>query len=182
MTYYNVFKRYFHKHSTKIYQFRLHMIAERMPWKIVPFLLCSFVMVEGLVVSRVTDAAASFFSSISSNIFVSVLSMGFLSSFAANLINNQPMTVLFTKITESSQFAMPASTKLASVFSLIIGSNLGANITLIGALAGIMWAKILRDKDQTVTYRGFAELGFFVMPLVILAACGTLALEFFFFG
>jgi arsenical pump membrane protein len=182
MTFYHVFKRYVLRHRTKIYQFRLHLIAERMPWKIVPFLLCSFVMVEALVVSGVTDAAAAFFSSISANIFMAVLSMGFLSSLAANLVNNQPMTVLFTKITESSQFAMPASTKLASIFSLIIGSNLGANITLIGALAGIMWSKILKDKNQTVTYRGFAELGFLVMPLVILAACGVLALEFFFFG
>jgi len=182
MTFYHVFKRYVLRQRTKIYQFRLHLIAERMPWKIIPFLLCSFIMVEGLVVTGATDVAAAFFSSLSSNIFASVISMGFLSSLAANLVNNQPMTVLFTKITESSQFVMPASTKLASIFSLIIGSNLGANLTLIGALAGIMWAKILKDKDQTVTYRGFAELGFLVMPLVILAACGTLALEFFFFG
>ncbi len=182
LKYYNIFQRYFRRRATKVYEFRLHMIAERMPWKIIPFLACSFIMVEALVVSGVTDAAAAFFSSISSNIFVAVLSMGFLSSFAANLVNNQPMTVLFTKITESSQFVMPASTKLASIFSLIIGSNLGANITLIGALAGIMWVKILKDKDQAITYRGFAELGLLVIPLVILAACGVLAIEFFLFG
>jgi arsenical pump membrane protein len=92
------------------------------------------------------------------------------------------MTVLFTKITESSQFVMPAGTKLASIFSLIIGSNLGANITLIGALAGIMWVKIIRDKKQTVSYGSFAKLGLLVMPPVIVAACGVLALEFFLFG
>jgi arsenical pump membrane protein len=182
LQYFHVFKRYVHRQKTKVYEFRLHLIADRMPWKLIPFLLCSFVMVEALVVSGLVDAMAAIFAVLSFNVFAAVLSMGFLSAFAANLVNNQPMTVLFTKITESANFAMPASTKLASVFSLIIGSNLGANITLIGALAGIMWVKILRDKDQTITYKGFAKLGLLVTPLVLLVSCGILALEFFLFG
>jgi arsenical pump membrane protein len=182
LQYYHVFKRYVHRHRAKVYEFRLHLIADRMPWRLIPFLVCSFVMVEALVISGVTDIMASFISMLSFNVFSAVLSMGFLSALAANLLNNQPMTVLFTKITESSQFAMPAGTKLASVFSLIIGSNLGANITLIGALAGIMWVKILRDKAQVVTYRSFAKLGFLVTPFVLLVSCTVLALEFFLFG
>jgi arsenical pump membrane protein len=181
LQYYRVFKRYVHRH-TKVYEFRLHFITDHMPWKIIPFLFCSFIMVEALVATGVTDAAAALFTALSFNVFAATISMGFLSALSANLVNNQPMTVLFTKITESSQFVMPAGTKLASIFSLIIGSNLGANITLIGALAGIMWVKTLKDKDQIITYGSFAKLGFLVMPLVILAACGVLALEFFLFG
>jgi arsenical pump membrane protein len=182
LQYFRVFKHYVRRHTTKVYEFRLHFIVDHIPWKIVPFLLCSFVMVEALVVTGVTDAAAALIAALSFNVFAATISMGFFSAFSANLVNNQPMTVLFTKITESSQFVMPASTKLASIFSLIIGSNLGANITLIGALAGIMWVKILRDKDQNITYRGFAKLGLLIMPLVILVSCGVLALEFFLFG
>jgi len=181
-----VFYRKLRKHATghpgKVYSFRLHLIAERMPWKVVPFLVCSFIMVEGLVVTGVTDYLAAAIAKFSSNVFFSAISMGFLSSFAANLINNQPMTVLFTKITESSQFALTGGSRLASVFSLIIGSNLGANITLIGALAGIMWIKIIRDKKQVVSYADFARLGLMVTPVVILTACGVLAIEFFLVG
>ncbi|MCX6818273.1 MAG: SLC13 family permease [Candidatus Aenigmarchaeota archaeon] len=182
LTYFRVFKHYVHRQATKIYEFRLHFIADHIPWKIIPFLFCSFIMVEALVVAGVTDAAATLITALSFNVFAATISMGFLSAFTANLVNNQPMTVLFTKITESSQFALPASTKLASIFSLIIGSNLGANITLIGALAGIMWIKILRDKDQHINYRSFAKLGLIVTPLVLLVACVTLAIEFFLFG
>ncbi len=182
LKYFRVFKRYVHGKAAKVYEFRLHFIVEHMPWKIIPFLLCSFIMVEAVVVAGLTDAAAAFLSSVSGNIFAETLSMGFLSALAANVINNQPMTVLFTKITESGSFALAGSERMASVFSLIIGSNLGANITLIGALAGIMWANILRRKDQAISYRAFAKLGFFVTPFVLLAACGVLALEFFFFG
>jgi Na+/H+ antiporter NhaD/arsenite permease-like protein len=182
LQYYSAFKRYVHGKAAKVYEFRLHFIVEHMPWKIIPFLLCSFVMIEALAVAGVTDFMAYAISLLSVNVFAATISMGFLSALAANVVNNQPMTVLFTKVTESASFGLTGSTKLASIFSLIIGSNLGANITLIGALAGIMWAKILRDKDQTVTYRGFAKLGLLVTPLVLLAACVVLALEFFLFG
>lgn len=182
LQYYQVFKRYVHRQKTKIYEFRLHLIADRMPWKIIPFLVCSFIMVESLAVSGVTDIMASFISLLSFNVFSAVLSMGFLSSLTANVINNQPMTVMFTKITESSNFALSGGTRLASVFALIIGSNIGANITLIGALAGIIWVKILSGKQEFITYKGFAKLGFFVTPLVLFACCGVLALEFFLFG
>jgi len=36
------------------------------------------------------------------------LSMGFISSLAANVVNNQPMTILFTKVLESPNFASRA--------------------------------------------------------------------------
>lgn len=182
LIFYKVFKRYAYRKKTKIYQFRLHMIAERMPWKVVPFLFCSFIMVESLVTTGFTDALASFITFMSPNILAASLSMGFLSSLAANLVNNQPMTVLFEKIMESQSFALSGGSRMASMFSLIIGSNLGANLTIIGALAGIMWIKILRDKKQEIGYGLFAKTGFLITPFVILAACTVLALEFMLAG
>jgi arsenical pump membrane protein len=182
LSFYRVFKRYVYRSHTKVYSFRLHLIAERMPWKIMPFLICAFIMVEGLVVSGVTDGIASFLSLVSVNVFASALSMGLLSSFSANLINNQPMTVLFTKITESQNFLLTGSDRIASVYALIAGSNLGANITLIGALAGIMWANILKHKDKGISYKNFAKLGLIVTVPVIIATCMMLALELFLFG
>jgi len=182
LSFYRIFKRYAYRGHAKVYSFRLHLIAERMPWRIMPFLICAFIMVEGLVVSGVTDGIASFLSAVSVNVFASALSMGLLSSFSANLINNQPMTVLFTKITESQHFLLTGNDRLASVYALIAGSNLGANITLIGALAGIMWANILRQKDKRISYKNFAKLGLVVTVPVIIATCMTLALELFLFG
>jgi Na+/H+ antiporter NhaD/arsenite permease-like protein len=161
------------------------MIADHMPWKIIPFLIGLFIMVEGLLVTGFIDMAASFISWLSPNIMAASLSMGFISSLAANVVNNQPMTILFTKILESPNFVLTGAAKSASIYSLIIGSNLGANLTLIGALAGIMWAKIMHDKGdgrEEITYRKFAKYGFMITPLVILAACGLLAIEFMFWG
>ncbi len=66
------------------------------------------------------------------------------------------------------------------MYALIMGSNFGANFTLIGALAGIMWSGISKDKDVNIMYSQFAKFGFKVMPLVVGLACLVLALEFLF--
>ncbi len=185
LIFYRTFRRYVYHKDTKVYQFRLHMIFEHMPWKIIPFLVGLFLMVEGLLVTGFIDMAASFMAWLSPNIMSASLSMGFISSLAANVVNNQPMTILFTKILESPNFALAGAARSASIYALIIGSNLGANLTLIGALAGIMWAKIIQDKgdgQEEITYRKFAKYGFMIMPLVILVTCGLLAIEFMFWG
>jgi arsenical pump membrane protein len=169
----------FHFGLDRKYEARLHMIWERMPWKVVPFLAFAFIMTEGLAAAGLVDWMASAITSVSTGVFPAAISMGFLSSLAANLMNNQPMTVLFTKLIESQQFLLAGNVRLASIFSLIIGSNLGANFTLIGALAGIMWAKILSGAKNPVSYKTFAKIGFSITPFVVLAVCVMLALEFF---
>lgn len=56
----------------------------------------------------------------------------------------------------------------------MIGSNVGANFTIIGALAGIMWASLLRERGLEVGYLRFAKE---VMPAgAACAAAGLLVL------
>jgi arsenical pump membrane protein len=64
------------------------------------------------------------------------------------------------------------------MYGLVIGSNLGANFTIIGSLAGIMWVQILKDKHIGMTYTQFAKVGFVLMPIVAFVAASVLALEF----
>ena len=92
-------------------------------------------------------------------------------------MNNQPMTILFTQILLYNSLSLNESVKLGVVFSLIMGSNFGANFTLLGALAGIMWHKIISDKDVYISYGKFAKFGFLIMPIVILLSCLTLLAE-----
>ena len=62
------------------------------------------------------------------------VTFGVLSALSANLLNNIPMSVLFESIIGGD--SVPA------LYGAIIGSNVGAFITPVGALAGIMWNKI----------------------------------------
>jgi len=152
----------------------------RVPWKIAPFIIGMFILVESLSSSGWVELFASGLSVIQMRIgiFGAVFLMSFLSSIACNFMNNQPMTILFTSILQNPTFmATPVITQ-ASMFALIMGSNFGANFTLIGALAGIMWSSISVKNGVNITYKQFARYGFMVMPLVVALASLILALEF----
>jgi arsenical pump membrane protein len=65
--------------------------------------------------------------------------------------------------------------------ALALGSNVGANLTLIGALAGIMWISILKNRGFFLSFAKFAKWGFIITPIVILSSCAFLALELMIF-
>lgn len=153
------------------------LVLRRMPWKIMPFVTGFFIMVEGLDSSGWVDLFASSISAVSRSLLPSILLMGFLSSLASNVMNNQPMTILFTKVLQSPSFNTTLRVKKGSMFALILGSNFGANFTPIGALAGIMWSKILLDKGITIRFKDFLRYGLLVMPAVVALACLVLAVE-----
>ena len=94
------------------------------------------------------------------------ITFSFLSAISANLLNNIPMSVLFEQIT--------ASATSASVYGAIIGSNVGAFITPVGALAGIMWSKILAKYDIKMPFVKFLLYGGAVAIPTLLA--GSLCL------
>jgi arsenical pump membrane protein len=150
----------------------------RMPWKIVPFIIGMFILVGALLYSGWVDLLASAISNISTNIFISVLFIGIVSTLTCNVMNNQPMTILFTNILLNS--SLTSSFLIGGMFALIMGSNFGANFTLIGALAGIMWYKIVQNQDVTISFKQFSKYGFTVMPLVMLLSYGVLILELLF--
>jgi arsenical pump membrane protein len=155
----------------------LPTILSRMPWKIVPFLIGLFIIIESLASSGWTDLFASLLSSISGNLILTLFGICLISSLMAGIMNNHPMTIFFVRTLQNSAFTSPSAVKLGSALALIAGSNFGANFTLIGALAGIMWAKILSDKGHSISFSEFSKYGFLIMPFVIAVACLTLAAE-----
>jgi arsenical pump membrane protein len=72
---------------------------------------------------------------------------------SANFINNIPMSVLFSGIIESG-----VATN-AKIYATVIGSNLGAYLTPVGALAGIMWTGLLRTHEVEFSFKDFIKYG-----------------------
>ncbi len=151
---------------------------KKMPIGIVPFVLALFITVEALRIYGITNDIGVFFRNIcgTSNT-LTVFVYGVSSAFSANLLNNIPMTVAYVPIASlaSQTNVFPA------VLATTIGSNLGANITPIGALAGIMWISILRDKEIKISFKEFVKYGLIVTPVTLLACLGVLAFEFILF-
>lgn len=142
---------------------------KRLPWQLIPFVLSMFVMVLSLTENGITAKIGEFFGDSSV-----ILKYGASSFLAANLINNIPMSVLFCPIMSS----LEGTTLLKAVYATIVGSNLGAYLTPIGALAGIMWTNLLKDHDVKFGYLDFTKYGV-IISLPTTAAClGMLAIMF----
>jgi len=155
-----------------------------LPWRIIPFVFGMFTLVEGMRKSGWIDSMADYLVACIPEeggalaIFVASYLMTSVTILLSNLINNQPATILLTRVIISPGFlALPDAVRSVGMFGVILGSNLGANFTLIGALAGIMFAKILSEKGITLGYLEFAKQGFKVMPLVTALSAGILFVE-----
>lgn len=138
---------------------------KRAPYQLVPFVLSMFVLIVVLNEQGVTAAIGNLMGD-----DLSVLKYGATSFLASNLINNIPMSVLFSSIIQSSGGAAGIS----AVFATIIGSNIGALFTPIGALAGIMWSNILNKHEVKFGYLDFLKIGVAVAIPTLVTALGSL--------
>lgn len=145
-----------------------------LPWNIAPLIFLLFIIMGELSQTELFISLVNFLVSWCTDFYSTIFSMGTLSLISANMINNQPMSVLFSNILLNfpENFSLPLLH--AAGYSVIISSNLAANLTPIGALAGIMWLKILKNKKFNISYLEFFKVGITITPLVFLATMTTL--------
>ena len=146
----------------------VHTVAslKRAPWELIPFIISMFVVVESLHVNGATDHIFRLLDT-----SAPVWSYGMTSFFAANLINNIPMSVLYSAI-------LSGGAGEAAVYATVVGSNLGACLSPIGALAGIMWSSILKKHDLKFGYFDFLKIGITIAIPALIAALAMLDLMF----
>ncbi|MBO5525470.1 MAG: hypothetical protein J5993_01835 [Clostridia bacterium] len=140
---------------------------KRAPWQLIPFVLSMFVMILALSAHGVTQD----FSRWLGEGFV-CFKYGVASFFISNVINNIPMSVLFSSVLESLQ----GQAQLQAVYATIVGSNIGAFFTPIGALAGIMWSSILKKHDLKFSFLDFVKTGGLIAIPSLAVSLGALAL------
>jgi arsenical pump membrane protein len=147
---------------------------KRISWNVVIFVIGLFIVVKSLDVSGVTGKIGEFvFSGVSDNIFIAIYSVSLFSALMCNLVNNIPMTAMMLSIFQQA----PPAMNTAMGYSLVIGSNLGANFTTFGALAGILWLESARRYGWNTTITDLLKIGLFVTPIAILGASVVLAVE-----
>jgi arsenical pump membrane protein len=135
--------------------------AQRAPWQLIPFVISMFIVILALSKYGVTAKVASFFGEANT-----VFRYGLSSFLAANIINNIPMSVLYSSIMETLQ----GLTLKRAVYATIIGSNIGAFLSPIGALAGIMWTSILKKHEIKYGFLDFTRYGIMISIPTILVS------------
>lgn len=146
----------------------LHTIM-RAPWELIPFVLSMFLLVLTLDRYQVTTIISDFFGTDHL-----VWKYGIASFLAANVMNNIPMSVAFSSIVSH----LPEADRLPAAYASIIGSNIGAYFTPLGALAGIMWSGILNKMGIPFSFRKYISYGIRISIPVLIAALARLLIYF----
>lgn len=141
----------------------LHTIV-RAPWELIPFVLSMFIMVLGLEQYDITKIISEFMGTDGV-----IWKYGITSFMAANVMNNIPMAVAFSSIVRN----MPVMYQIPATYASVIGSNLGAYFTPLGALAGIMWSGILNRIGVEFSFRQYISYGIRIsIPVLIVSLIG----------
>ncbi|MBE6702811.1 MAG: hypothetical protein E7585_05315 [Ruminococcaceae bacterium] len=139
---------------------------QRAPYDVIPFVLAMFVLVMALGRVGATDRLRGLVLG-GGELWRS----GALSFLSANLLNNIPMSVLFSTIVTGATGA-----SLPALYAAVIGSNIGAFFTPMGALAGIMWMALLKQHHVSLSFGRFVLYGATLSIPTLLASLGGLAL------
>ncbi|MDE7105943.1 MAG: hypothetical protein K2O22_02125 [Anaeroplasmataceae bacterium] len=139
----------------------LKLTLLRAPWSLIPFVLSMFILVLSLNEQGITQEIENFLLKLSP-----IYAYGIAGTVAANLINNIPMSVLFSNLLTHA----PST----AIYASVIASNIAAFITPIGALAGIMWMKLLKTYDIKFSFKDFTFYGCIIGIPTLLGALSIL--------
>lgn len=141
----------------------LGRVLKRVPYSLAPFMLSMTLLVIAIDTYEIPLLLAENLARLSP-----LFSYGFSAFLFSNIINNIPMSILFTEILSANATLSPVS-----VYATIIGSNLGAILSPIGALAGIMWMAILKKEGIHYSYTLFLKYGLVIsIPLMLISLLG----------
>jgi arsenical pump membrane protein len=145
-------------------------ILRDVSWSVLPLVAGLFVLVAGLnqtgalsVLARTLHDAAAASPHATSWIAGIVVAVG------SNLINNLPVGLIAAATTHAVQ--VPAQVAGA----ILIGVDLGPNLSVTGSLATILWLIALRREGENVTALRFLGYGLLVMPPALLLSLLTLS-------
>jgi arsenical pump membrane protein len=137
-------------------------------WGVLPLVAGLFVLVQALDRTGVTGDLARVMTdlvqwSASAAAWVSGLVLGF----GCNLVNNLPAGLLAGRVVELSQVPPPVRA------AVLIGVDVGPNLSVTGSLATILWLTALRREGLHVGAWQFLKLGVLAMPPALLLAIGV---------
>jgi arsenical pump membrane protein len=95
-----------------------------------------------------------------------LLGIAVLGAVLANLVNNLPATLIMLA-------AIPSGAT-AALLALLVGVNLGPNLTYTGSLATLLWRREVRRSGAEPKRRAFYRFAFLATPLALVLAVTAL--------
>ena len=137
-------------------------------WAVLPLVAGLFVLVEALVATGlIADLARLLTQSMAQAPQATPWLSGGVIAIVSNLMNNLPAGLVASS---TLQLAQPPQ---HVVDALLIGVDLGPNLSVTGSLATILWLTAIRREGEDVGFWRFFRLGAIVMPPALLMALGA---------
>jgi arsenical pump membrane protein len=138
-------------------------------WSVLPLVAGLFVLVEAVDGTGLTSALAAFLgpTSPAGRGATAAAIAGGVIALGANLINNLPAGLIAAA---ASSLGHPSR---EMIDSLLIGVDLGPNLSITGSLATILWLTAIRREGEIVGFWRFLKTGAVVMPPALVLAIAT---------
>ena len=141
-------------------------------WSVLPLVAGLFVLVAGLEHTGVISAlVAALRQATDRSVAAAAWECGLLVAFMSNLINNLPAGLIAASTSAS------AHAPSVVIGALLIGVDLGPNLSVTGSLATILWLVALRREQQHVGALEFLRVGVVVMVPALILALSALILQ-----
>jgi arsenical pump membrane protein len=145
-----------------------HRVGPRVLLREANLPFCAFVLALGVVVLTVRqhglDALVEKVVP-ERNGLMQLLAVAGIAALLANLVNNLPATLVLVPAVQA---------RPALLLAVLIGVNVGPNLTYVGSLATLLWRQILHTREHPPDAGDFLRLGLLSVPFALVA--GVLAL------
>jgi arsenical pump membrane protein len=145
-------------------------IVKDLSWGVLPLVAGLFVLVEALNETGMVAAISTLLrDTVAHSLALAAWCAGIAVALGSNLFNNLPVGLLAGSAIQNDHIADQVTR------AILIGVDLGPNLSVTGSLATILWLSALRRENVSVSAGRFLKLGAIVMsPALLLAIAAAL--------
>ena len=136
-------------------------------WSVLPLVAGLFVLVEALDRTGAIRRVAQELQAVAAHPAMGAAAAGTILAFVSNLMNNLPAGLV------ASTAVMQAHPPRLVVDGLLIGVDLGPNLSVTGSLATILWLQAILREGEDVGFWRFLKVGTVTMVPALAAALGA---------
>jgi arsenical pump membrane protein len=122
------------------------------------FVLCLGVVVDGLMLNGLEAAMRDVLPT--GDTLPALLGIAAVAAVLSNVVNNLPAVLVLLPLV--------ATSGPTAVFAILIGVNIGPNLTYVGSLANLLWRNVVR-RDIPAGFAEFSRVGLLTTPATLVA-------------
>jgi arsenical pump membrane protein len=124
------------------------------------FVLALGVVVQAVMLNGMTARMSALLPSGSG--LAALFGIAAVAAVLANVVNNLPATLVLMPLV--------AANGPAAVLAVLIGVNIGPNLTYVGSLSNLLWRSVLREHDVEPSVGEYTRLGLCTVPAALVVA------------